>query len=131
MPVALPHKVKEILDRRVFAHVSSLNPDGSPHSSVVWVERQGDQIVFSTTESRIKARNLRRDPRVALSFTDPEDPYRAVSIQGRVISMEHNGSTLIDRLAHRYVGPEKAADYISPGERIDLTIIPEHISAQT
>lgn len=130
MPEALPDEVKEILDRRVFAHVSTLNPDGSPQSSVVWVERQGDLIVFSTTEGRIKARNLRRDPRVALSFTDPDDSYRAVFIHGSVTSMENNGPTLIDRLARRYVGPEKAADYISPGERIDVTITPERISAQ-
>lgn len=130
MPVALPDETKEILDRRVFAHVSTLNPDGSPHSSVVWVERRGDLIVFSTTEGRIKARNLSGDDRVALSFTDPEDSYRAVSIQGRVISMEKNGPALINRLARRYVGSEKAAEYISPGERIDVTIAPERISAQ-
>lgn len=130
MPVALTEEVKEILDRRVFVHVSTLNPDGSPHSSVVWVERRGDLILFSTTEGRIKARNLSRSDQVALSFTDPDDPYRAVSVRGRVISMERSGNALIDRLARRYVGPEKAAEYISPGERIDVTIATERISAQ-
>ena len=130
MPVTLPDEIKGILDRRVFVHVSTLNPDGSPQSSVVWAERNGNLIRFSTTEGRIKARNLDRDHRVAISFTDPDDSYQAVSIQGHVISMKRNGTELIERLARKYVGSERASEFISDGERIDVTIAPERITAQ-
>jgi len=128
MPVPLPDDVKTLLDAQVFVHVATLNPDGSPQNSAVWVERHGDEILFSTADGRIKPRNLSADDRVALSFTDPENPYRAISIQGRAVSVEKNGTGLIDRLAKKYLGEEKYP-WLRPGEeRIDVTISADRVS---
>ncbi len=128
MPVPLPDDVKTLLDGQVFVHVATLNPDGSPQNSAVWVERQGDNILFSTADGRVKPRNLSADDRVALSFTDPENPYRAISIQGRAVSVAKNGTDLIDRLAKKYLGEEKYP-WLNPGEeRVDVTISADRVA---
>ena len=67
---------RAIFAKRVLAHVASLDPDGAPNVTPVWVELDGDDIVINTALGRAKARNLATDPRVALSLTDPEDPRR-------------------------------------------------------
>lgn len=129
MPTSLPDHVKEILDKRVFVHVATVYPDGTPQSTVVWVERDGDTIRFSTADGRVKPRNLEHDDRVALSFTDPDDPYRPVAIQGRAVAVERAGTGLIDRLAGKYLG-EARYPWAQPGQqRVDVTIAPERVSA--
>ena len=124
----LPDDVKAILDKQVFVHVATINPDGSPQSSVVWVERDGDLIRFSTADGRVKPRNLVGDDRLALSFTDPDDAYRAISIQGRATTVEKAGNDLIHRLANKYLGEERYP-WLKPGEeRVDVTVATDRIS---
>ena len=72
---ALPENVKQLLDRRNFAHLATLMPDGSPLSTPVWVGREGDHILVGTGGSSLKARNTKRDPRVAISMIHFDDPY--------------------------------------------------------
>lgn len=128
MPVPIPDDVKAILDQPVFVHVATVNPDGSPQNSVVWIERDGDLLRFSTAEGRVKPRNLRNDSRVSLSFSPLDDPYRNVTISGRVVAIENNGYGLIDELARKYRNVEKY-EWARPGEvRTDITIVPERIS---
>ena len=78
----LPEDVKAALDQRVFVHLATVMPDGSPQVSVIWVGRDGDTILFSTAEGRIKTDNIRRDDRVALSFTTVDDDYRNYVLRG-------------------------------------------------
>ena len=80
----LPQQAKSILDKKTFAHLATLMPDGSPQVTPVWVDYEGDFVVINTAEGRAKPRNMRNDPRVALSATDPDNPYEAVIIRGRV-----------------------------------------------
>lgn len=128
MPVPIPDDVKAILDQPVFVHVATVNADGSPQNSVVWIERDGDLLRFSTAEGRVKPRNLRNDPRVSLSFSPLDDPYRNVTVAGRAIAIENNGYDLIDRCARKYRGVEKY-EWAQPGEvRTDVTIVPERIT---
>jgi PPOX class probable F420-dependent enzyme len=118
----IPDDVAAILDSPVFVHVATTNPDGSPQVSVVWVMRAGDRVLFGTAEGRVKPRNLRLDPRVALSLTPPDDPYRNITMRGRVIDIRANGTGLIDRLAHKYLGQERFSG-IQPGDvRLDVTV---------
>jgi len=84
MAEPLSPEIKQLLDRPNFAHVSTLMSDGAPQSVPVWVGREGDRIVVCTTEGSLKARNTRRDPRVALSIVDAADPYREAQPQGRI-----------------------------------------------
>ncbi len=128
MPIPIPDDVKAILDEPVFVHVATVNPDGSPQNSVVWIERDGDLLRFSTAEGRVKPRNLRADPRVSISFSPLDDPYRNITISGRAVAIENNGYDLIDTLARKYRNVEKY-EWAQPGEiRTDVTIVPERIS---
>jgi PPOX class probable F420-dependent enzyme len=98
----LPDLAQQLLDGRTYAVLTTLNPDGSPQSSVIWVKRDGDQAVFSTILGRRKTRNMQRDPRVSLCAYDPADPYRYVEIRGTVSMTEEGGRELIDELSQRY-----------------------------
>ncbi len=111
----LPDDIKELLDQKVYVHLATLMPDGSPQVSVVWVGRDGDKVLFSSAVGRIKARNIERDPRVALSFTPPDTPYTNVVMRGRVTKAETDGTWLIDRLANKYLGHE-SYQFAQPGE---------------
>jgi PPOX class probable F420-dependent enzyme len=104
--VALPAEVRELLQARNFAHLATTLPDGSPHSVPVWVGVEGDHVVFFTQPGSRKARNLARDPRVAISLVDLENPYRGAHLRGRVAGTVEGEEALeiIDRLARKYTG---------------------------
>jgi PPOX class probable F420-dependent enzyme len=86
MPLALSNEIKALLDGPNFAHLATLMPDGSPQSVPVWVGREDDHILICTGEGSLKAKNTRRDPRVALSIVDFYDPYKEVQLRGRVVA---------------------------------------------
>jgi PPOX class probable F420-dependent enzyme len=85
MPVALSAEVKQLIDRPNFAHLSTLMPDGSPNATPVWIGREGDRLVVCTSDNSLKARNTKRDARVAISMVDFTNPYEEVQIRGRVV----------------------------------------------
>jgi PPOX class probable F420-dependent enzyme len=123
----LPEAVKEIIDTPVFAHVATVGPDGHPQNTVMWIDRDGDHLLLNTAAGRVKWRNLRRDPRVAVSLTPVDTPYRNISIKGRVVEMRtEDGDAVIDRLAHKYLGVDEYP-YRQPGE-VRVTIVVEALS---
>src|SRR5260370_22244067 len=83
MPTTLSPEAKKLIDRPNFAHLATLMPDGSPQSVPVWVGREGDHLVVCTGESSRKAKNTRRDPRIAFSVVHFDNPYAEVQIPGR------------------------------------------------
>ncbi|MEW2527060.1 PPOX class F420-dependent oxidoreductase [Streptomyces sp. NPDC047071] len=109
-PVALDAAVRELLDGRNFAVVATLNPDGGPQTSVVWVGRQQDAVVFSTTAGRKKARNLARDPRISLTVYDLANPYRSVEIRGTAELLPDPDKALPRELSQRYLGEDPPAE---------------------
>lgn len=125
----LAPKVRELLAERAFVHLATLMEDGSPQVSPVWVETAGDTIVVNSAVGRVKDRNIRRDPRVALSAVHPSDPYQAVMIRGRVIAItEEGGEEGIDRLARKYLGTDRY-EWRRPGEvRVVYTIAPDTVT---
>ena len=128
MAVTLNQPTRRLLDGKNFAAVATLNPDGGPHTSVVWFMREGDTIVFSTTTARRKARNLARDPRVSLSVFELENPYNSVDIRGTAELVEDPGKTLPMQLSHRYLGVEPPAE--SDDEiRLIVRVIPERVTS--
>jgi PPOX class probable F420-dependent enzyme len=102
----IPEKARSILDRHVVAHLATIGGDGSPQLTPIWVERNGDSVSFSTAEGRAKVRNLRRDPRLAISFVDPDASDTAFILKGRAVAIEQRGWDLIDRLARAYRGSD-------------------------
>ena len=101
---ALTDLAKRLIDAPTFAVVSTINPDGAPQSSVVWVKRDGDDILFSTIRGRRKTKNMERDPRVGVTLYDPADPYRYVEVRGAVSLTEEGGPELIQDLSQKYDG---------------------------
>lgn len=104
--MSLRPEVREALDTTALAHLATVLPDGSPHSVPLWVAPHGDRIAFLTGPRSRKARNLRRDPRVALSLTTADDPYRPVLVRGRVVDWVEGDEAwaIIDRIAEKYIG---------------------------
>ena len=106
--ISLPEDLKAVIDARNFAHLVTLDPDGTPQASAMWIMREGDQIVFNTAQGRRKWRNMNSDPRVAVSISPADKPYENWSIQGQVAEMRtSDGVAVIDRLAQKYIGREK------------------------
>ena len=102
--VTLNNAARRLLDGRNFATVATVGPDGQPHSSVVWADRDGDTVVFSLTADKQKARNLARDPRVSVSVFDLRNPYHSVEIRGTAELTEDPGRSLPKRLSQKYLG---------------------------
>jgi PPOX class probable F420-dependent enzyme len=99
-------EVRALFEGANFGHVATLMPSGAPHSVAVWLGLEGDRVAFFTQPSSQKALNLGRDPRVAISITDHESPYRTAQIRGRVVETLEGDAALevIDRLSNRYTG---------------------------
>jgi PPOX class probable F420-dependent enzyme len=105
--LTLAEGVRAVLDSPEFATVATLLPDGSPHLSVVWVERDGDDVLFSTVVGRRKHLNLLADPRVSLLVYPKDNPYSYVEIRGVATMTQEGGRELIDRLAGKYRGLDR------------------------
>jgi len=102
----LPDSHADLLERPLYAHLATVGPDGAPHSSTMWFVRDGDLVRFTHTTTRQKYRNVRADPRVAISIHDPDDPYRALEVRGVVESIEpDDGGAFYQRLMERYGAP--------------------------
>jgi len=130
LPTKLSDGVKKLFAEPNFAHIATLMPDGSPQVTPVWVELEGERIIVNTAEGRVKPRNVRRDPRVAISVTDQANPYSAAFVRGRVVEVTHDGAEEhIDRMAQKYLG-RSVYPYRQPGERrVIFKIEPEHVSS--
>jgi PPOX class probable F420-dependent enzyme len=121
--VTLPEDLLALLRRPAPCFVSTLMPDGSPQMTQTWVDTDGDHVVINTVVGHQKARNVERDPRVAVSVADPDRPARYFSIRGRVIDRTtEGGDAHIEALSQRYLGRSYPAFGGPDQERLILTI---------
>jgi PPOX class probable F420-dependent enzyme len=100
----LPDAAKKLIDDKNFATLATVNPNGSPQSSVIWLKREGDVVVFSTILGRRKTLNMQRDPRVSIVLFDPAQPYSYAEIRGEVGLATEGGPELINELSLLYDG---------------------------
>lgn len=129
MATTLPPAVRKLLQGKNIAHVATLMRDGSPQVTAVWVDVAGDRILINTAEGRAKPRNVRRDPRVAISITDAESPEVAAFIRGRVVEITSDGAAEhIDKLSRKYRG--SPFEHRPGQQRLVLAIEADHISGQ-
>jgi PPOX class probable F420-dependent enzyme len=117
-----PH-VRLVFAGTPIAHLATVLPDGSPHSVPLWVDTHGERLVFMTGPQSLKARNLRRDPRVALSVVPADDPFTPVVVRGRVVEWVDGdaGWEIVDRIATKYTGGR----YPRQEPRVALIVEPE------
>ncbi len=130
MPDAIPNKYLDLFNKKSFANLATLMPDGQPQVTPVWCDFDGEHVLINSAKGRQKDRNLRRDPRVALAIQDPDNPYRYLEVRGRVVEITEEGADAhIDRMAKKYMGLDKYP-YRAPGEvRVLYKIKPEHTTA--
>ena len=110
MAVVLDETTRELLDGKNFATVATVNPDGSPQTSVVWVGRDAGDLLFSTVEGRVKHRNMLRDPRVSVTVIDSSDPENYVELRGRVSMTPDVGRRVDTQLSWKYDGKDPGED---------------------
>jgi PPOX class probable F420-dependent enzyme len=105
VPIPIPPDVRALLEGPNYVHLSTLRADGSPRNWVVWVGVEGDNILVCTSDSIWKAKDMRRDPRVSMSVTDVENPYRMATIQGRVVEVRNDEDCrYMDPISNKYTG---------------------------
>lgn len=127
--VALSEEAKRLIEGLSFGHLATLMPDGSPQVTPVWVDHDGEYVLVNTEEERQKPKNMRNDPRVALSITDSENPYKGVAIRGRVVDMTHEGAKdHIDKMAKKYMGKDEYPYYQPDKARIIVKIEPQSVT---
>ncbi|HKE10200.1 MAG TPA: PPOX class F420-dependent oxidoreductase [Myxococcota bacterium] len=129
MSSQVPDAFLDLFHKKSFAHLATLMPDGGPQVTPVWCDFDGTHVLINSAKGRRKDKNMRREPRVALSIQDPENPYRYLEVRGRVVSISEEGADAqIDRLAKRYMGVDRYP-LRKPGEvRVIYRILPEAVS---
>jgi PPOX class probable F420-dependent enzyme len=125
----LPDDVRNRLEGPNFWHVATVNPDGSPQVTPMWVMTRNGKVVLNSALGRRKARNIEANPHVALSLTDPENPYKSLQIQGRVVDTitGDQAEADIDTLSEKYTG-QTPYPWRSPGEhRVTFLVEPTKV----
>ncbi len=123
----LTEKQREFLEQPFVGEVTTLRPDGSPHTTVVWVDVDTDEVIFNTAVGRAKERYLRQDPRASLIVVDPQDPYKWVSVAGRAELSTEGADAEIDKLAKKYLGKDEYPWRDPEEQRINVRIRPEKV----
>jgi hypothetical protein len=124
----LPEKCFDILERKCFAHVASLRRDGELSNNPVALIWDGKHVRFSTRKKLVKYRNLRADPRIALSIPDPSNIWRYIEIRGRAVLEDDVDRSFIDSIARKYMGADRYPYDLPGDERVTVTVHPEQVS---
>ncbi len=128
--VGLDEESRKLFEGKNFAFVATVNRDGSPQVTPVWVDVDGKYILVNTAIGRVKQRNAKRDPRVAVAILDHSNPYHMVTVQGRVVDQVkgHSAEQHIDKMAKKYTGQERYPNRRPGEERVLLRIEPRRIT---
>jgi PPOX class probable F420-dependent enzyme len=120
--VSIPDKYRDLLTgKKAFATLGTIMPDGRPQVTPVWFDYDGANLIFNSARGRQKDLNVRRDPRVAMTIVDPENPYRYVEVRGRVTDITQEGARdQINKLAKKYLGKDV---YPGPPDEVRVTYV--------
>ena len=130
MPRHLSAAEHAFLENPFVGTITDLRPDGSPHTTVVWVDVDDDGVSFNTAHGRAKPRYIADDARVSLTVVDPADPYRWISVDGTAELVDEGADDQIDRLAKKYIGKD-SYPFRAPGEqRVTVRITPTRIESR-
>jgi PPOX class probable F420-dependent enzyme len=115
MAEVIPSQYLDLFQKKAFATLATLMPDGSPQVTPVWVDFDGEHVLVNSARGRQKDKNMKRDAKVALTIIDPDNPYRYLEVRGKVADVTENGADEhIDKMAKKYLGKDKY-----PGRRAD------------
>lgn len=116
MAIALPQSVKKIMQDKAYGHVITFNANGTPQVTMVWMDAEGDEVLFNTADGRLKPKNLRRDPRIIIAVQDRNDPQSHLVFHGKATVTEAGADDHIDKLAKHFLGADKYP-FRRPGEK--------------
>ena len=124
----IPSKFRDLFEKKSFASLATLMPDGRPQVTPVWVDFDGQNVVINSAKGRQKDRNMRREPRVSMSIPDPENPYRYLEIRGTVVEVTEQGADdHIDRMAKKYLGKDEYPFRTPTEVRVLYKVRPDHV----
>jgi len=129
MAAAIPQQYLDLFEKKAFANLATLMPDGAPQVTPVWVDFDGLHVIVNSARGRQKDKNMKRNPLVSLALSDPKNPYRYLEIRGRVAEITEEGaSEHIDKMAKKYLGVDEYPNR-GPGEvRVLYKIAPLHVT---
>ena len=123
---SIPESHRDLLTKKSFAHLATVNADGTPQSTPVWIDFDGTHVLVNSARGRRKDRNMRERAAVALSMTDPDNPYRYLELRGRVVEVTEKGADAhIDALAKRYLGMDRYPNRREGEVRVIYKILPD------
>jgi len=130
MAIKIPDQFLDLFRQPAFATLATIMPDGSPQATPVWCDFDGERVIVNSAKGRVKDRNMRRNPHVALAIVDPKNPYRYLEVRGKVTEITEEGASAhIDKMAKKYMNvdtyPFRAPDEV----RVLYKIMPERISS--
>jgi PPOX class probable F420-dependent enzyme len=125
----LTEKQQKFLENPYAGVITTLRPDGSPHSTIVWVDGSDGQVSFNTALGRVKPANLEQDPRVTLLMLDPADHYTWLAVEGRVTLSTDGADGQIDRLAKKYLDADEYPFRKEDEQRVTVRIAPDRVEA--
>jgi PPOX class probable F420-dependent enzyme len=130
MSAPIPESHKDLFQKRAFGSFTTLMPDGSPQTTPVWVDLDNGKVIVNTALGRQKDKNVRSNPKVAITLIDPDNPYRYLEIRGQVDEITQEGAAKhIDKMAKKYLDKDKYP-FAQPGEqRVLIKITPQKFSA--
>jgi PPOX class probable F420-dependent enzyme len=130
MSQTIPENYKDLFEKQAFGNLGTLMQDGSPQVTPVWVDYDGKYVRFNSAKGRVKDKNIRRDPRVAVTLQDPANPYRYLEVRGRVVEItEHGADDHINKLSQKYLG-KPVYPFRQPGEvRVLYKVEPQKVSS--
>ena len=125
----IPDNYRDLLQKKAFAQLATIMKDGTPQLTPVWCDFDGDHVRVNSAKGRVKDKNMRRNPKVAIAIQDPENAYRYLAVRGHVVEITENGADAhIDALTKKYLGQDKYP-YRQPGEvRVIYKIRPDRVS---
>lgn len=130
--IKIPEAMQDLLsdEKKAYLYLATIMPDGTPQVTPIWFNTDGEHILINSAAGRIKDKNMRARPNVALCITDPADPYRYLQIRGKVVEITTEGAdTHIDALSFKYTGNKKFSNRKQSDQRVTYKILPTKIDA--
>jgi PPOX class probable F420-dependent enzyme len=130
MATAIPDKYADLFNKKAFASLATINPDGTPQVTPVWVDYDGKHVIVNSARGRRKDKNMATNKSVALAIMDPDNPYRYLEVRGRVVDITEQGADQhIDKMAKKYMGVDRYPYRASGEVRVLYKIEPERVSS--
>jgi PPOX class probable F420-dependent enzyme len=125
MSSVIPDKYLDLFQKRAFANLATLMPDGTPQVTPVWVDFDGTHVLINSARGRQKDKNMQRNAAVSMSILDPDNPYRYLEVRGKVAEItEHGADDHIDKMAKKYMGKDKYPYRRQGEQRVIYKIMP-------